>query len=172
MCHCYKGILLKADRGDIPTVHLNKHMVKFRQLDIINYCLIYGTSCVLITFEYIELENGWYPYGISVWPNIHWKWALLKFIFFICSAWLYCIICDLPYSRYNLLILPKTNTINVKMLHAYVCIYPHKCVNKKTIWKNSRLCFKNQVLQALINFKCILAFQWFPGWPFKSYILM
>lgn len=127
MHHCYKCILLKSDRGDIPTVHLNKHMVKFRQLSDVLH------SLCLITFEDIEYKRTWMVSlcNLCVCSNIHLQWALLKFSFS-------CALLDftalfvaypIPNIRY-FSIQPGTSVVNVKMLCAYVCIYPHKCINK------------------------------------------
>jgi len=44
----------------------------------------------------------------------------------------------IPSIRY-FSILPKTSVVNVKMLCAYVCIYPHKRINKKTIQKEFKV---------------------------------
>lgn len=76
---------------------------------------------------------------VYVCRNKHLEWALLKFIFFFSFALLpLFIVYPILNIRY-LSVLPKTRVVNVKMLCAYVCIYSHKCVNKRTLQKEFKV---------------------------------
>lgn len=86
-------------------------------------------------------------WNVCVLTNILLGWALLKFSFSCALLHFTALLVAYPILNIRCFsIQPKTSEVNVRILCAYVCIYPHKCINKKIIEKEFKVVLQKSSL--------------------------